>query len=369
MTMSFGYQAIVKQPFADLVHPLEEGKAPCRILSIFEDSSKRSPRLGQLIFGEVVEVLGQQGELSLVRVPSQKLWVEHKGLVNKFWVETKALHKISAAALSKLPSPVEQQLDDWVVLVEPWALPKHSLMLSIGTRFKLIEEREDSFEVFAYFPRERHFRKISLPKQYAQRMPQDRVDKIATFVRLAIQLAQAEVKIPYVWGGLSIIARFPTISYVLQPACGSIDRAYTLVEQSEGPWSGTDCSGFIVRLAQSCGIPLLARNTFTMLKLLAPVKPLAQAADGDLIYLPGHVLVIVSVAKNLVVEASGPEFGPGCVQCAHVSKVLGVQSIAELVKKAAEGQKIDRLDLKGKSYARVKATILPLSRAFEVDQN
>jgi cell wall-associated NlpC family hydrolase len=100
----------------------------------------------------------------------------------------------------------------------------------------------------------------------------------------------AEKPIPYVWGGSS----------------------FTNAPKGSGPHAGCDCSSLIMRAAQLFSIPYFYKQS-SLVQRLDDVPVGDMPEPGDILWMPGHVMVVGDVKNNTVIEASGYNSGYGNV--------------------------------------------------------
>jgi len=132
--------------------------------------------------------------------------------------------------------------------------------------------------------------------------------------------------VPYVWGGMSppwgtslADNQFEETEAIYGAKPGT---AFTRQDGNAYPKTGFDCSGIILRAAQACGIPYFFKNTTTAGKHLRTLADDEALEDGDLILIPGHIMVISDVEKNMLIDSCGYASGFGCVREIELNKVF-----------------------------------------------
>ncbi len=75
-------------------------------------------------------------------------------------------------------------------------------------------------------------------------------------------------------------------------ASGARVSVYERTECTQHPMSGFDCAGIISRAAQMCGIPYYFKNTYTLAHYLKSLSIDTHLQEGDLIWIPGHVMIV-----------------------------------------------------------------------------
>ena len=108
--------------------------------------------------------------------------------------------------------------------------------------------------------------------------------------------------IPYVWGGFSFTDTIKTTS------------CFLLKDETTSPKTGLDCVGIIARVAQIYGIPYFYKNTTTIKQCLTPLARNSKLMTGDIIWVPGHVMIVADLTNHTLIEARGYDHGYGKVQ-------------------------------------------------------
>jgi len=157
-----------------------------------------------------------------------------------------------------------------------------------------------------------NFKEINIPKNLVCRSSdlQTNKDRRALFVQLLKKWAHpGNGFIPYVWGGCSFVNIYTT-DFKKHELNNNLSY-YARDEIKSCPKNGCDCSGLIARVAQACGIPYFFKNTTTMVTKLEALQKTDILQDGDLMWMPGHVLAVASVKDNTIIEARsyGSGFG------------------------------------------------------------
>lgn len=362
------YEAFVVVPVADLVDygqaikgPHGHRRPPCLVMSHFANGSKAA-RLGQLLFNERVQVVEHRGELAKVIVANQFYKDSASGqLRNDFWVAKSSIEQLTHRVRHALPTENES----FVTLQDPWQVPDLGITLSVGTRLRVIKEDPHGITVHLYHRRRHQIVTAVVPHEACLTLATTRRQSM---VALARRIADAPGKTPYVWGGSSSCLRYIEPQFEMAPSgCPQGDAFAVVGSPRPAVFSGYDCSGFIMRMAQIVGIPLYPKNSLTLKEVLGVLPPDQKPQEGDVIFMPGHVVLISDVSKNLVIEARTQEHGYGYVHEAPIQDLFeGVETIAQLHEYA--GKLLKRLDKNGECIARVPVFILPLvGRAGEFD--
>ncbi len=86
------------------------------------------------------------------------------------------------------------------------------------------------------------------------------------------------------------------------------------------PHCGFDCSGLILRAAQIVGLHYYFKNTTTLGLSLEDLEDDDSLQEGDLILMPGHVVIVGDVERNDLIEAAGHGAGFGAVHTISLAK-------------------------------------------------
>jgi hypothetical protein len=232
-------------------------------------------------------------------------------------------------SLDTIPSPLDADRTmttprNTVTLQSPWYDPVSQQTFSVGTRFVKANEQLSSdngmVSVMILDPQQFIFMPTEIPKKVcAPHYFANNQEKIAHFVALIRHWATAyNGFIPYVFGGCS----FTNTAHAPFTA-RHVDKETKIYEiaDTQTPKTGMDCAGLVARAAQVCDIPYFLKNTATLARHLHAVQH-DGFSEGDLIWIPGHVMVISDIKNNLLVEARGYDHGYGKVQEIELKKVF-----------------------------------------------
>ena len=160
---------------------------------------------------------------------------------------------------------------------------------------------------------------------------------------------QANGFIPYVWGGCSFThTSWPHTFDEIET--DNNQSYFALKNYLHTPKPGLDCSGLVYRAAQLVGIPYFCKNTFTIEHTLTRLQPGQQLREGDLIVVPGHVMIVSDIANNLLVEARSYHHGHGKVHEIELGKVFkDITSYTDLAAAYSSKAPLYRIDSNGKA--------------------
>ncbi len=323
-----------------------------------KNENKACPRLHQLIFNEEVTILEELNDEVKVHVTNHFCQPEQSDAKQStYWTAKKnvitfdELKKLGVD-ISIIPPPLShhtpQAFDEQIVTLKyPFADPSSSLSFSVGTRFVKMSMQSNKQSVTVHFfnPREKKQKQLFLPLRYLATDHKNQQEKIDEYVKLIRSWAhETKGVIPYVWGGCSFITLCKQEPFV-EKKDNDTNPYYLRKDRLRGPQDGLDCSGLILRGTQLCDIPYFFKNSTTLAKNLAPLHKNEPIENGDMIWFPGHVVVVSDVKNNLVVEARGYEHGYGVVQETPLKEQFkNIATYDELKKAFHNKTPIERLD-------------------------
>jgi hypothetical protein len=136
----------------------------------------------------------------------------------------------------------------------------------------------------------------------------------------------ANHRIPYVWGGTSFIKNDNNHPFYLNDGNWHLDRA-----DNSMPYTGFDCSGLIWRVLKMTGYSQPWRNSLDMAQQYKKVTSYKELQKGDLLWFPGHIVIIANKQKGTIIEARGYSSGHGKVHKIKVDQLLqGITCFQEI---------------------------------------
>lgn len=145
---------------------------------------------------------------------------------------------------------------------------------------------------------------------------------------LVDRVAKTHKVIPYVWGGSSFVTGNKQDDFSLR------NGVWQRPKDSSGVYTGYDCSDLVMRFAQMVGIQFPWRNSSTIKEHCKALQKGQDVEDGDLIWIPGHIMIISDVKNSEIIQARGYSSGYGYVDKGHISKTFaGINSIQDLVER------------------------------------
>ncbi len=379
--ISFGYPALVTVPVIDLISipasklcpektPIEYyNQIPLAATDARKDHNS-CPRQHQALFHEVVEVI-EEGKLEAkVKISSAYYLNLATGQrVGNFWTLKENLIPLSKLpdALKFLPTPINflkpetANAPNTITLIRPWR------NWSVGTRFLLnLTEPTSSRYHQTYCYQDGELVKLKVPKRAARiSLALSTTELRSEFVKL-VEIWTAKhrrLAIPYVWGGCSYIQRLPmlTTKVIDRPGCDKELNYYQVPSNLSTVQTGFDCSGLVLRAAQAAGLPYFYKNTATLLHELSQISESDPVLPGDLIWIQGHVIIIIDPAAGLCVEARDYGHGYGYVQQIRLDQLFKETETIQDLKNAHLNQKsISRLDKSGQVVGTYQVKLLKL---------
>jgi hypothetical protein len=283
--LATGQYAVINKPIVDC-HGSAKFIYPEQIASPLQGPCER---LHQLKFNEIVKIIELRNKHALVECPSFFFTSMHGDVENKVWILKENLYplneltKKSLACIPKAPHIAEFSIPKNISTKKTICLSKPYGKFSMGTRFVVIDEDENNYTI-EYLLSKHNSKKVVLRKNYFELDGNTAREK---FVNQLKYLAHVKPKIEYVWGGNSYL------EYNKNCAKKTV------------PLNGYDCSGLILSTAQLCGINYFYKNSLTASSYLEQILDHKKIQAGDIIWMPGHVIIITDTQKNLCVEANG----------------------------------------------------------------
>ena len=309
-------QAMVIKPVIDLFFSAD---LPRYCPASFGNNRNTCPRGLQLLMHDIVTVHEKKGDAWYVEVPHAYYKDAHGAASNLYWTAADNL-----TLITKRP-------EHTVTLIYPYYEPTLGIQYSHGTRFAPTNQNvdEDAVEVYAYAPVEKKWTTITLPLSHCLlEKPSTSHEQRKLFIELlskSIDYAHHHGGvIPYVWGGKSFTIAQPDDFFV---HAQGIDRI-----KITNPVAGFDCSNMIMHYAQICGMPYSYKSSAT-LELYGTEKKLGDPIEeGDILWVPGHVMVIMKNKRELI-EATGYKWLYGRMHRIKIKdRVLGAHTVEDILK-------------------------------------
>lgn len=380
--LSANQPAMVIVPVADLVgapiqtfhlaKTIKESYAKINICGASPLPTQGSPRIHQLLLHELVEIVSEEGDEVCIIIPQlffithafhkpqAMYWTLKNNLISLKKLEARQLSdKIAPSPSYKKPQAIADA-QNTVVLIKPFHDTVTQQTLSAGTRFIVDSQQSDQdyYFVFVFDQATTTFRSIKIPKKILVRIQtHSKASSIASFVQLLKQWAHCiNGPIAYVWGGCSFThcCNHEFVERTKKLTNGKKISVFERSECTHNPLTGFDCAGIISRAAQICGIPYYFKNTYTLAHYLKSLAIDQHLQEGDLIWIPGHVMIVSDIPHNKIIEARGYASNYGIVHeipLEHIFK--GIKTYDDLIKayhrqtplirKNKEGQEVEEV--------------------------
>ncbi len=357
---SICYKAIVIKPVIDLVCAPFTGSEQDIITHYktipYHNEDKACKRLHQALFNETVEVTSEKNHQACISIDNAYVSGEKQIKNIQFWTLSSAL--IPCTRLHELgiddnyfPHSVtyKETPDRWydttiIILTKPWYDTVTQYTFSPGTRFRLMPNNlisnNLSYIVAAFNIKKLRIETIHIPKTHA--ILGIRKDSIVKKIKHMINILRQWThtrpkKIPYVWGGTSIL--------------------YTSTNYNPHTKGGIDCSGLILRAAQLVGLPYHYKNTSTIADNMIPVNADETVRPGDILWMRGHVMVVASTdIPHTIIEARGYDHGYGYVQEIPLNHVFeDMHSFKDIQHAITNNSPVYRLDTQKRRRQKIES--------------
>lgn len=356
--------AVVITPVADLLIKPACTYAKKRTQSVYQElplsgETTNFPciRAHQALFNEVLIETRHTRTECKGKIPDAHYGIDEKSKEPLTTFYTKAYNVCTLSALMSkgidlnlLPTPswaTHYEPGTVVSLALPWKNELTGIHYSAGTRFKRLasEDTPTHHAVYAINYGASSFDILYIPRricliEYKRNPTQQRI-LFMDIIRRWIN--QTGGIIPYVLGGASFVHAYdPKKEFTLHNK--------TIWKRAEEyyPHTGFDCASLIWRAARMAGIPYYYKNTATLAQCLTPLAPEQSLQEGDLLWVPGHVMIVSSKEDQELIEAVGYKSGYGQLHTLPISKrIAGITSYNELLKAYHTNKTITLLNKEG----------------------
>ncbi len=340
------------------------------------------PRIGQILFNELVDIISIQKELHdesevCIRVPSVFfVSASNPKPQNIFWTLAKnvrTLESINQKGFDTHKFPSFQN-DNVMVLLEPFFDAATRQTFSAGTFFVYDPYQSTSthYTCFLYDKTHNIFKTTMIPTEISKQPLYNNPDQsIKFFVQLLKNWAHTPGFIFYVWGGCSLTHYSPFNQFKegkKKLETGKKANAFERIPQPcQCPLTGMDCAGLILCAAKISNIPYHFKNTYTLARYLTPLNSYDVLHEGDLIWIPGHVMVVSDLQNNKLIEARGYSHGYGIVQEIPLSEEFKeIDTYAQLLQNYYKKEPLRRLNKEGQEVEKISNfKLLKLSSAWK----
>jgi hypothetical protein len=367
--------AIVITPIADALSCLQDVSLNASRKKIYKQLPIASEvgkcdysRLHQLLFNElvqIVEIFEHEVRCKLINVFYQINGKAHRDI----WILKKNIIFISDLKkkninLRAIPEPYTDNrhasLFNVLTLVWPWEDSLTCQKFSAGTRFVRVKKFDtaENYAIYILDTKKLQTKISFVPKSIALvKYPETKQKAIALFLEILKKWIAQKEFIPYVGGGCSFIDTCIENNFELKNGeqFGATISYWQRKFFPTRQFSGIECSSLVFRVAQIVGMPYFYKNTATLVSCLNCLEKNEHLEPGDLIWYPGHVLIVSDIKKNKLIEAVGYKLGFGKMHEIALDKVFSdVRTFSDLIKAYHERKKIYRLNIMGDRARTVK---------------
>lgn len=308
------------------------------------------PRLHQLIAHEMVEVLDQTPYEYKIKTP-HLFYVTgtNKEQHNCFWTDKKNIVLVEELEQNKSVSlahfPSFNKNNPIIVLIKPFFDTRTNQTYSVGTRFVCKQITSKNAIIFTYDAQNSKGSSAKIDAHYYCLQPKTEDHQKKLFVKLLKYWTKPE-HIAYVFGGCSYTQ--PCSKNFEKKIADHKQHAYIRLESENKTKNGFDCAGIIVRAAQAAGLDFPYKNTHTIKECLPHLSTTDQIVEGDLIWIPGHVMAVSDIKEQRLIESRSYSHGYGIVQEIELCKVFkDIKTYDDLLQAFRNKNKIQRLDSSG----------------------
>ena len=244
--------------------------------------------------------------------------------------------KKAGIPLAAIPDPNPTDSKKILTLLVPQYERKTGITFSAGTRFVRVEryDTDDSYAIIFVY---RQPTGANLIKTAISTMPKescainngkrfetkDTRQQFVDLLKRLIREASPDV-IPYVFGGSGFIDDYPdTQIFPEKKTINGQEHIIYMRPSNQKTYTGFDCSELVWRAANIIGMHYPYKNTLMIKRFLKPFEQSDQPLEGDLILLPGHVMVVADTSRHTLIEAAGYKWGYGKVHEIALSERFG----------------------------------------------
>lgn len=278
------------------------------------------PRDYQFLFNQRVEVIQEEDDQVLCTVPNALtsspktcyilyplvLWTLKENVI--------PLETLSTEQQNMIPPTINAHSfttsnDTITTLTMPWFNPIDQQIYSAGTRFvRTFNDTQTALSAAWYDIGIQKTQDLLINRAtcYIHSTAKPMAERQQDMLTIIKQWIENKLIIPYVWGGFSI-GRSPDGAHVIKqnPIMGKSAEGWEWTIPTATPHHGVDCSALILLAAQIVELPYFYRNTKTLERHLVPLQKNEPIKDGDLIWIPGHVMIISDSKNGLITESRG----------------------------------------------------------------
>jgi hypothetical protein len=356
-SFSLGYAprlAVINCPVADLVgKPLAESNEIYKKLPLFADTNQ-TPRIHQALFNEVVKIVDETRCEYCIEISNAYFVTDkNKSPQTRYWTSKKNCTILDDAMKTCIPAPISYKKSfpknrPTLVLIKPWHDARTGNSYSVGTRFiycpKASDDEIKTIMLYDFIKKKSTLCGIHHSEcriEVEPRSPNAARTDMICMIREWIG-AHYQPVVPYVWGGCSYVYRYHGTFKQKR------NTEYMYRRTHHTPHTGFDCSCLILRAAQCMELPFFCKNSYTASQKLKEVHTYHDIEVGDIIWIPGHVMLIADLECNTIIEARGYPHGYGKLQETPIAEQFeGIKTIKQLVEHLNAKKSLKRLNKKG----------------------
>ena len=287
-------------------------------------------RVHQVVFHQTVLVKKEVGHEVYVEIPNlickpSKLksgenltgWMQKKDLVY--------LENLNSSATQYFPDKegvLKAHNQTLAFLKSPYYVKELGLTLSATTHCTVAKRNYNSLLCYIYHPQKKRFFLTKIPKSIAQIPPSNKSQQLDLFFHLIHSWSHPKKGfVPYVLGGASITT-YQTGNFIKIPIrvgkhliktatglpCYYFDRKFPTPYKS-----GLDCSTLIYLAARCANLPYYSKNTTAVTTMLPRITKNTPLKKGDIIFFPGHVMIISNLNPLKIIQSRAYASGHGKV--------------------------------------------------------
>lgn len=331
------------------------------------------PRFHQLLFNEIVKIVKERGDeveaeflnvyyLDLLGRKSRGFWTLKKNLVFLKNLPEKSIAQGVPEPYTRESIKNISKLHQVLTLTWPWYDREVTQKkYSAGTRF-VRDPKADTSDHYGIILLNDKFMPVSsfVKKTHAVighvGNIEKRVDNYVALMRYWITQNNAnKVVIPYVWGGCSFVHTYDTHFWLEKDKKNDVYLEAWMRPEKIVPFTGLECSSLIFRAAQICNMPYYLKNSATIASCLEHLGVNDTIMNGDIIWYPGHVVVVSDVKNNRVLESSGYMLGYGKIHELTLEKMFkNITSFQQLKDALHNKAQLIRLNSEGEKFKIIK---------------
>lgn len=339
-------EGFINCPVADLFgRPLNTDETAVPVCG-YPQASAHCPRLHQLLFNEPVTIMSSKGDYLLVTTHSS-YFITHANPQPKseYWIKASCVTRLDSIAHKEKIPGTHSNLPT-ITLARPWTDRSSGIIYSAGTRFACAKgsPHGTGYHVFIYQPHTHRFATREVETTAVVSTGHNKKNDYVQLIRDWIRTSTGVL--PYVWGGTSIVtACAKPFSLHTQGAKEFFDYPDATGCATR---TGCDCSGLVWRAAHTVGINYRCKNTYTLAQKLPVVHSMHELAVGDLMWIPGHVMIVADLEKNTMIEARSYKHGYGKLHEIPLSEQFqGITTYEQLLAAQNSKRPLRRLDAQG----------------------